>query len=185
MKILSGILRNKKIFYNPSILIRPTKQRIKQAIFNVIRHRFFPDFQELNFLDCFAGTGAFGLEAISFGAKFVQFVEKDKNAANFLQKNIKNLNFQDGVLITCCDFLTFTSPCTFDVIFLDPPYATELIQKAIQNILENIKMKSETIFITECLKNDFCKINQQLQNLGIHLLSEKNYGKITIGFFRK
>jgi 16S rRNA (guanine966-N2)-methyltransferase len=92
MRIVAGKHRGRRIAAPPGDAVRPTSERARQALFNILAHGRFapaPVFEDARVLDVFAGTGAFGLEALSRGARFATFIEKDRDAREALAANIK------------------------------------------------------------------------------------------------
>ncbi len=112
----------------PSSRVRPTTDRVKEAIFSVLVH----DLHDAMVLDLFAGSGSFGIEAISRGAAQVTFIEKTKECIIVIEKNLETIDAREKAIIIKADARTFIKKCTslFDLIFMDPPYhkglATEL-----------------------------------------------------------
>jgi len=141
MRIISGYFKGKKILRSKDIQTRPLKDLTKESIFNIILHsnKISLELKESNILDLFSGTGSFGLETISRGAKNVIFVENYSGVLPILNKNINNLKLNAKIkiiekdIINNLDFNNFE--ISFDIIFLDPPYK----EKNIELILEKIK----------------------------------------------
>ena len=100
MRIISGTARGTKLFTLEGLDTRPTLDRVKEPLFNIINF----DLEDAVVLDLFAGSGALGLEAISRGAKKVFLCEKNRNAANIVEKNIEKTKFQDQAILIRNDF---------------------------------------------------------------------------------
>ena len=103
MRILSGKLKGSKILTNNkkfegsgSFVTRPTSDRVKETLFNIIQHGFNVDFSNISFLDCFSGSGAVGLEAISRGCSIVSFLEKNSVACECITKNLTNFKLYEN-----------------------------------------------------------------------------------------
>ena len=103
MRILGGKLKGSKILTNnerakgsESFITRPTSDRVKETLFNIIEHGFNIDFSKVSFLDCFSGSGAVGLEAISRGCSIVSFLEKNSVACDCITKNLSNFKFDEN-----------------------------------------------------------------------------------------
>ena len=129
MRIISGKFKGKKLFLPIDKKTRPLKDIVKESIFNLIIHsnKINLDLENSNILDLFSGSGSFGLECISRGAKKVIFFENYSEALNILKKNIKLLKINEYFEIVYKDcFNYFNSNQTFkdkfDIIFIDPPY---------------------------------------------------------------
>ncbi len=113
--------------------LRPTTDRVRESLFNVLTHGNYPEIEGANVLDLFAGTGALGLEALSRGAASVQFVDDGVKANALLKQNIQNLNVRDQTKIyrRNATKLGENRSEPFNLIFLDPPYGKALGEKAL------------------------------------------------------
>ena len=103
MRILSGKLKGSKLLTNEAkikssknFITRPTSVRVKETLFNIIQHAFNIDFNQLSFLDCFSGSGAVGLEAISRGSSVVSFLDNDPFSCRCIKKNLNNLRLYEN-----------------------------------------------------------------------------------------
>ena len=159
MRIISGYLKGKKIDLPKDNLTRPLKDMVKESIFNIIEHSndINSKLKESVVLDLFSGTGSFGLECVSRGAKKVIFNENYNSAIDILEKNIKNLNCENKCQILKSD--CFNLPKNFnekvDIIFMDPPFKEEKINELIISITEaNILKQNALIIIHRNKKND-------------------------------
>jgi 16S rRNA (guanine966-N2)-methyltransferase len=159
MRIISGYLKGKKIDLPKDNLTRPLKDMVKESIFNIIEHSndISSKLKESVVLDLFSGTGSFGLECVSRGAKKVIFNENYNSAINILEKNIKNLNCENKCQILKSDcfnlFKNFNEKV--DIIFMDPPFKEEKINELIISITEaNILKQNALIIIHRNKKND-------------------------------
>ena len=142
MRIVGGIFKakNLKEFSNPAI--RPTADKTRESLFDILGERI----SGAKFLDLFAGTGGVGIEAISRGAKKVTFVDADKSCLDLVKQNIKTVGAESADHeLKLSDGLKFLSETNekFDYIFIDPPYKTDLGQKALKIIFER-ELVSET-----------------------------------------
>lgn len=128
MRVIAGKYRSRQLKSLKGLALRPTSDRLRETLFNVISGRV----SESRFIDAFAGTGAVGIEAVSRGAAHVVFIENHPPAATLIQKNLDSLEIYTGTTIFSLDALralerlavahkSDTPP--FDIIFLDPPYA--------------------------------------------------------------
>ncbi len=109
MRIISGNFKNKKLNFPKNFKTRPLKDRVRENIFNIIQHSNKIDvtIKKSQVLDLYAGTGSFGLECISRGAKKISFVENDKDALTNLKKNIVSLNIERQVRICSLNIIDF------------------------------------------------------------------------------
>ena len=142
MRIISGKFKGKKINLPKDKTTRPLRDLVKEALFNVITHSNNININLKNsvILDLFSGSGSFGLEAISRGAKNCLFVENYPSAILSLDKNIKDLKCQENAHISQSDCFKFIEDLKkdelkLDIIFLDPPYKEERLNFIIEKIL--------------------------------------------------
>jgi len=159
MRIISGYLKGKKIDLPKDNLTRPLKDLVKESIFNIIEHSndINSKLKESVVLDLFSGTGSFGLECVSRGAKKVIFNENYNSAINILEKNIKDLNCENKcqILKSDCFNLLKNFNEKVDIIFMDPPFKEEKINELIISITEaNILKQNALIIIHRNKKND-------------------------------
>jgi 16S rRNA (guanine966-N2)-methyltransferase len=134
MRIVGGRLRGRALAAPKSQAIRPTADRLREALFNVLVHAYDDPISDARVLDLFAGTGALGLEALSRGAAFVLFVDDDAQARALLRENVAALGLGGASRIFRRDAaeLGMAHPVEpFSLAFLDPPYGKDLAQKAL------------------------------------------------------
>ena len=137
MRIITGLRRGRKLKAPPGDAVRPTPERVKEALFNILQFSL----EDRVFLDLFAGTGQIGLEALSRGAKRCVFVDNSKLSLNVLRQNIAAADFADASHVVEGDFSTFllSNREKFDLVFLDPPYRTGLLQRALPLVTEHMQ----------------------------------------------
>src|SRR6476619_3417898 len=128
MRIIAGLYKGRNLKSPPSLDVRPTSDRLRETLFNVIA----PLIEDARFLDLCAGTGAVGIEAISRGAFHVTFVDQSRKMCGLIEANITSLNVESDsyeiVVAEAFDYLrrrTKKEAQGFDIIFFDPPYATD------------------------------------------------------------
>lgn len=153
IKIISGKLKGSKIEVPGSA--RPTLQRSRQSLFDTLEslsrnHGHF--FENKTILDCFAGSGALGIEALSRGAKFAYFIDASSDAINIIHENIKKFQLQNFSTVMKADVLRVknpnkNNPC--DLVFIDPPYGKVSIKKTIDHLCSEKWIDSNTLIITE------------------------------------
>jgi 16S rRNA (guanine966-N2)-methyltransferase len=128
MRVIAGTYRSRQLKSLNTPNLRPTSDRLRETLFNVLHQRM----PGAHFLDLFAGTGAVGIEALSRGAQEVVFVENHPPAARLIRENLTSLGIKSGVTVLQLDALAALekiqqrqkdAPFAFDFIFLDPPYA--------------------------------------------------------------
>ncbi|MEW6672588.1 MAG: 16S rRNA (guanine(966)-N(2))-methyltransferase RsmD [Thermodesulfobacteriota bacterium] len=135
MRIIGGRLKGKRLFSIPGKKVRPTADRLRESIFNILSFRV----PEAIVLDLFSGTGAFGIEALSRGASHAVFIEKSKEALSVIKRNIQagKLDRQAQVIrwdvtknLNCLRRIAFR----YDLVFMDPPYNRDMVQKALRSL---------------------------------------------------
>jgi 16S rRNA (guanine966-N2)-methyltransferase len=128
MRIIAGTFRSRQLKSLKGLTLRPTSDRLRETLFNVLQDRIV----DRRFVDVFAGTGAIGIEAISRGAQEVVFIENHRPTAELIRKNLDLLEIRSGARVLPIDALRglqklaseqIANAPAFDVIFLDPPYA--------------------------------------------------------------
>lgn len=130
MKVITGALRGRTIQTLEGDATRPTTQRVKEALFSAIQF----DIEGRRVLDAFAGSGQLGIEAISRGAASCVFVDRAREAADVVRRNVQTLGVAAVSSVLCQDTMTYLSTTRerFDLVFLDPPYAAELLIPALE-----------------------------------------------------
>ena len=185
MRIIGGKNKGKKIFLPVDKNTRPLRDIVKESIFNLIEHsnKFNISISNSIVLDLFSGSGSFGLECISRGAKFITFVENYVHALEILKKNISMMGalpFSEIIENNCFELINekkiFSK--TFDIIFLDPPYKYKNINVLIEQIIEKKILKKTGIILIHRHKKDDIEITSKL-----NILDSRKYGisKIIIG----
>jgi len=168
IRIIGGIYRSRILKFNDAILgIRPTPDRVRETVFNWLEQ----DLTGLTCLDLFAGSGALGFEAASRGAKKVVLNEREHKALIDLNKN-KTLLGADNVIISGLSAEAYLKNCAekFDVIFLDPPYASDLLDKSLRQIKGlSILTKHAKIYI---------EYQQEPDLTGYEILKHKKAGAV-------
>ncbi len=134
MRVVCGDLRGRTLATPSDRAIRPTTDRTRETIFNVLAHRFGEHLYGAGVLDLFAGTGALGIEALSRGASYCVFIEKSAEGCRLIRTNVENLGLTDRTKIFRRDATDFgdagmTGQC--GVVFVDPPYGKGLSERAL------------------------------------------------------
>ena len=191
MRILSGKLKGSKILTNREkfkgsnvFVTRPTSNRVKEALFNIMQHGFNIDFSNISFLDCFSGSGAVGFEAISRGCTKVSFLEKNSVACECINKNLTNFKLrhnkqEERFRILKYDFFDkkLSPNNKFDVIFLDPPY--ELMEA------RNVFMRLKELRVTKINSLVIYEGNRKLVKTdGLEILRSRKIGKTHLNFLK-
>ena len=173
MRVIAGKAKRIPLIAPKGFDTRPTQDRIKETLFNMIQ----PYIADCTFLDLFSGSGAIGIEAISRGAKEVIFVENGKEAYDCIMKNLEKTKFQsEGTLLKINVFDALKrleqNKKSFDCIFMDPPYNHEYEKEVLSFLALSSIIHEDTLIIVEAsLETDF----SYLDNLGFNIKNEKKY----------
>ena len=179
MRIISGKARGTKLYTLEGDNTRPTLDRVKESIFNIIQN----EIEGAKILDLFAGSGAIGLEFLSRGAEKAVLCDKSKEAVNIIKKNIEKTHMEQYVEIYNTDFencLDKIKQEQFDIIYIDPPYETDYIIKSLKKIKEKNIAKEESLIIIET--DDEQRIVKQIENIDVKIVDKRKYGRATIIF---
>ena len=182
MQIIAGQKRGAKLVSVAGDAVRPTAQRTRESLFNILQGgKVLSQIEGLVTLDLFAGSGALGLEALSRGAKQAIFVEKSHEAIAVIKANTHKLGFEDKTRIIQGDCLT-TSRWLYqpaDLIFCDPPYDKGLALAGITNFARIGAFSSEALIIIEARKSERFEFPDNLE-----LLDHRRYGMAALYFLR-
>lgn len=182
MRIISGKFRGQKLFSPRSSLIRPTSDRARESIFNLLTHLL--EKRELNFsdlfvLDVFAGTGALGFEALSRGAKHVTFMDQSPEAADLIRTHIDRLKVPETTSFLRRDACRPSKPHQpADLVFLDPPYGKNLVPRAMKALEKAGWFNCPCVFVIEVGTKEE---TPDFPNLT--LLDERTYGAAKVLFY--
>jgi 16S rRNA (guanine966-N2)-methyltransferase len=150
LRITSGKLKGRFINVPKSALIRPTTQKIRQTIFNILSNKI--SFEAIKVLDIYAGSGALGFECLSRGAEEIHFVEKNFVIYRNLEENIKSLHAEENCKVFKMSALKFSSQklnSQYDLILADPPFFKDDIYNVVENILDNGYLHNQSLLIIE------------------------------------
>ena len=179
MRIISGKARGTKLYTLEGMNTRPTLDRVKESIFNIIQN----EIEGAKVLDLFAGSGAIGLECLSRGAEKAILCDKSKEAIAIIQKNIEKTHMQEKVQTFNVDFETCLEKIKnqkFDIIYIDPPYATDYISKSLKKIIDYNIVNKESLIIIET--DDEQRIEKEIENIEVKIVDKRKYGRATIIF---
>lgn len=181
-RILVGKYARKSLLIPPSTITRPTTNRVRESIFNVLEHLTSseitsPTIHGKTVLDAFAGSGGLGLEALSRGAAFCTFVDQNPQAFGILRENLISISNGDECEILRQDILKAPLRHTYDLVFLDPPYGKKLVPPVLQILDEKKYLKPGCIIVIECDVREDLKVDAPFI-----LLVEKKYGDTRVLF---
>ncbi len=182
MRITGGSLRGRLINVPKGTSIRPTLDKVRQAIFNILGDRIIGSAA----LDLYSGSGSLGLEALSRGAKSVHFAEKSKICIEKIRDNLTALNLNAHAVVRRADAMDIITELDrtgekFDIIFLDPPYYKDLAKKTLINISHCDILSPDNVVVVEHHKMD--SIPEKIESL--ELRDERRYGDTVVRFYEK
>ncbi len=183
MRVIAGRARRIQLKTIDGQDTRPTTDRIKETLFNMIQSRL----AQTSFLDCFAGSGGIGIEALSRGADRAVFVEQNPKAADCIRQNLKATRMEEKASVMVCDVLTALGKLErdgrpFDTVFMDPPYNTGWERKVLERLKDSNLIREDTWIIVESsretefsfLENtNFCIVKNKEYKTNKHVFIEK------------
>ena len=172
MRVIAGKARRLNLKTIPGNETRPTTDRIKETLFNILQ----PEIPGCRFLDLFSGSGAIGIEALSRGAEYAVFVEKNPKACTCIRENLSFTKLTDGGKLLNMDVLqalrSLEGGEPFDCIFMDPPYNKDLERQVLEYLKDSSLANTDTLIVTEAdLHTDFSYVEE----LGYELSRSKEY----------
>lgn len=174
LRVISGSARGKKLISMEGLDVRPTLDRVKESVFNMIAF----DISDASVLDLFCGSGALGIEALSRGAKRAVFVDKNATALSVTKQNLTATRLADNAKLVQSDSIVYLQNTNdvFDIILIDPPYQAQLYERVLQEILERKLLAPNGIIVVESAESDPPEIPVKL----FSEVREKKYGKVKI-----
>lgn len=179
MRVITGKAKGIPLKTPQGMLTRPTADRVKEALFSIIRF----EVPGASVLDLFGGTGQLGIEALSQGAKQAVFVDAREDACRLIRENLKRTHLDSEGRVIRCDYLQYLQRCKeqFDIIFLDPPYAEVYLEKSLNLITEIDILHSGGIIVAERPLGK--ELNQDYP--GYTRSKDYKYGKTLLTIYRK
>ena len=147
MRVIAGSRRHLILKTVPGMAVRPTQDRTKETLFNILN----PYLADCRFLDLFSGSGAIGIEALSRGAASAVFVDEREDACKLIRENLNRTRLQELARIVRSDYAQYLRRCRerFDIILLDPPYAEVFLENSLKLITEIDILQTNGIIVTE------------------------------------
>jgi 16S rRNA (guanine966-N2)-methyltransferase len=186
MRIVSGQFRGKALAAPPGAGTRPTSDRARQALFNILEHApWSPGLHEARVIDLFAGSGALGLEALSRGAAWCLFVETDDAARGAIRENVEAMHLFGQTRVHRRDATNLGAKpagdgAPFDLAFLDPPYAKGLGEQALAGLAEGGWLKEGAVVVYERGASE-----PDVETPGYERLDARDYGAARVLFLRR
>ena len=181
MRIISGKARGTKLYTLDGTATRPTLDRVKESLFNIIQN----DTEDSTVLDLFSGSGAIGLEFLSRGAKRAVLCDSSKDAIKIIKQNVQKTHFEEKVEVYNMEFTKLVERLQnqkFDIIYIDPPYATDFIKISLEKIIEYELVNENTKIIVET--DDETRILNQIEKMDVEITDKRKYGRATIIFLK-
>ncbi len=184
MRVISGSARGKKLNSLDGLTTRPTLDRVKEALFNILQFSL----KDKKILDLFSGSGALAVEALSRGAKKAVLSDNSIKAIQVINKNLQETKLIDKAEVINKDYILTLEQLKkenrkFDIIFLDPPYKSDYAIKSIEYILKYNLLEKDGIIILET--DDKNKVDEIKENKSLEVYDIRKYGIVLIIFIRK
>lgn len=177
MRVITGIARGMRLKTLEGNDVRPTTDKIKEAMFSIVQF----DLEDAVVLDLFAGSGQLGIEALSRGAAKAYFVDSSPASISVVRENLKHTKLEENAVVTNMPNSAFlrTTPARFDIAFLDPPYGKKLIQRSLPALTE--VMSENGIIVCEHEKD--CRLPETEGDFKIS--KTYKYGQISLTVYRR
>jgi 16S rRNA (guanine966-N2)-methyltransferase len=180
MRIIAGAWRGRSLTAPPGTGTRPTADRVRQALFDILMHAPWAGRSVVEnsvVLDVFAGTGALGLEALSRGAARAVFVERSRPALTALRANIEACRAGDRCEVLPIDALSVPSGQPADIVFLDPPYGQDLVSRALIRLRSVGRVRPAGLIVAETGRDE--------PSLDVEPLAERTHGAARLTIWRE
>lgn len=178
MRIITGKAKGINIKTLEGEATRPTSQRVKEAVFSMLQF----DIEGRRVLDLFSGSGQMALEAISRGASFAVMVDRSPEAIKIINDNVVKTKFLDKCEVRKEDYVSFLNRYRgerFDIVFLDPPYASGFYAPALEKLLERDMVKSTSLIVCESDSDDIFGGDLELA-ARFDIIKQTGYGRVCI-----
>lgn len=179
MRIIRGTARGTKLYTLEGQATRPTLDRVKEYLFNIIQNEITNSI----FLDLFSGSGAIGLEAASRGTKKSILCDKSKDAIKVINRNIEKTHLKEKVELYNLDYQTLIKTKIkekVDIVYIDPPYDSDFAIKSLELLIEQKIIDEDSKIIIETDNEE--KILQQLEQINVEITDKRKYGRAILIF---
>jgi len=181
MRVISGTARGTKLNSIEELSTRPTLDRVKESLFNIIKDKI----EDSTVLDLFAGSGAIGIEFLSRGCKKAYLCDKSNKAINMINQNLEKTRLKQNAIVLNMDYKKclqeiVSQNVTFDIIYIDPPYKEDIAVKSVEMILSLKLLKEEGIIIIETDEKE--REIDNLKKLDIEIYDCRKYGRANLIF---
>ncbi|MCQ1528049.1 16S rRNA (guanine(966)-N(2))-methyltransferase RsmD [Lutispora saccharofermentans] len=180
MRIIAGELKGRKLDRIDTGSIRPTSDRVREALFSILGDMVI----DSSFLDLFSGSGGVGIEAYSRGAKEVVFVDVDSESIKVLKNNLKKTDIIGETEVICNDYALAIDKLSnqgrkFDIIFIDPPYKAGIALEAVRKIQAGDLLKKDGIIVIE---HEAKELMPEAEGI-FSMFKEKKYGNVRLSLY--
>jgi 16S rRNA (guanine966-N2)-methyltransferase len=185
MRVTGGTFGGRALAAPADQRVRPTSDKVRQAIFNILAHKDFGigfSLDNARVADLFAGTGALGVEAISRGAAYCLFVDDDADSRALIRRNVEAMHLTGCTKIwrrdaTALGPLSAGAGGPFGLVFLDPPYRHNLVEPALSSLRDGAWLTTAALVVAECAEDENIPYTDEFA-----LLEERVYGDTRVGF---
>lgn len=180
MRVISGRLKGRQLVSFKAEHIRPTTDRVKESVFNILRN----DIEGRRILDLFSGTGNLGIEALSRGAASVECVESHKGSLRIIRENLQKLGITGEVRIVAQDVFKYLRAYkgeAFHVVFVDPPFTEEIAHQCMEALAKSSVVAVGGVVVIESRSHE--RIDDQYD--GFRLLDRREFGDKKASFFKR
>ncbi|WP_418790107.1 16S rRNA (guanine(966)-N(2))-methyltransferase RsmD [Phosphitispora sp. TUW77] len=181
VRVITGSAKGRRLKSLKGMETRPTMDRTKESLFNIINERIFGSW----FLDLYAGTGAIGIEALSRGADKAVFIENNPRAVKIIRDNLEQTELSGRSDIFCASVenavvMLAKQKKLFDIIYMDPPYGMGIVQETIDLLCRHLLLQPGGLIITEGSKMD----QLQEKTSCFTMFRQEKYGDTMLSFYR-
>ena len=181
MRVISGTAKGTKLTSIDEITTRPTLDRVKESLFNIVQQKI----EDAIVLDLFAGSGAIGIEFLSRGCKTAYFCDKSSNAVHMIHQNLEKTRLETNAIVLNTDYKKCLQNLqkqniSFDIIFIDPPYKDDIAVDAVENILSLKLLKEDGFIIIETDEKE--REVENLKKIDIQIFDIRKYGRANLIF---
>lgn len=185
LRIIGGKARGRRIRSVPGEMTRPITDKVREALFNIIG----TDIQGATLLDLFAGTGSVGIEALSRGAEYVCFVERNRQPITIIRENLKITGLEEGAVVTHMDaFVVLERPINhiYDYVYIAPPQYKEIWIRALKSLDTHIEWLSEDAWvIVQIHPIEYKPISEEMPIYNLIEFDQRHYGSTLLVFYRR
>lgn len=180
MRVIGGVLKGKKLFTPRGRMLRPTADRVRESIFNILSDRV----AGATVCDLYAGTGAFGIEALSRGARSAVFIDHHRSALDLVRGNLDQCGIREQARVIRWDIrrnlhCLKAGPDAFDLVFLDPPYRRDLVAITLHHLLESNSLDPDAWVVAEHAPGEAIALDSPK----LQIFDQRRYGKTLVSFF--